>query len=168
MSTTTRDQGASRPRAASRWRALAFALVLVTIASGEAEAQLRVIANRGVSDAGVSLSELSRLFRGEYGSLANGQRVVLAEEAGARTKYVRLVTGMTDDQFRRHWIRLVFAGTPVQPPRTLADTESACAFVARTPGALAIIDGRCGTDVRTLTVDGRAADDPQYALRPPA
>lgn len=152
---------------ASRWQPLWFALVVSVLSAGTADAQLRVIVNRAVPDGGVSMSELSRLFRGEYGSLANGQRVVLAEELAARAKYVRVVTGMTDDQFRRHWIRLVFAGTPVQPPRTFPDAATTCTFVARTPGALAIVDGRCGADVRTLSVDGREADDPLYPLRWP-
>jgi hypothetical protein len=130
-----------------------------------ARAQLRVIANKSYPDADVSMRDLTRLYRGEYGSLTNGQRAVLVEQASVRSRYVRLVTGMEEDQFRRHWIRLVFAGTPVQPPRGFADTASACAFVARTPGALAIVEGRCDDDVRTLTVNGRSLTDPQYPLR---
>jgi hypothetical protein len=130
-----------------------------------AQTQLRVIANRTYPEADISMRDLTRLFRGEYGSLTNGQRVALVEQASVRTRYVRLVTGMDDDAFRRHWIRLVFAGAPVQPPRGFSDTESACAFVSRTPGAIAIIEGRCDDGVRTLTVNGRPGGDALYPLR---
>ncbi|MCU0626446.1 MAG: hypothetical protein MUF21_08175 [Gemmatimonadaceae bacterium] len=140
---------------------VAAALVVPALA----QAQLRVIVNRSYPDTDVSMRDLTRLFRGEYGSLANGQRAVLAEQATARARYVRTVTGMDDDTFRRHWIRIVFAGAPVAPPRGFPDAETACAFVARTPGALAIVEGRCGDDVKTLTVNGRQGGDAQYPLR---
>jgi hypothetical protein len=143
---------------------LTVMLALVVLPQ-RAHAQLRVIANRSYPDADVSLRDLTRLYRGEYSSLPNGQRVILAELGSARSRYVRVVTGMDDDTFRRHWIRLVFAGTPVQPPRVFADVESLCAFVGRTPGAIAIIDGRCDDLVRTLTVNGRPGGDPMYPLR---
>jgi hypothetical protein len=148
-----------------RWIPVALLLAALTVIPSQAHAQLRVIANKTFRDPDVSLRELTRLYRGEYGSLANGQRAVLAEQNGVRARYVRTLTGMDDDQFRRHWIRLVFAGTPVQPPRGFADAEAVCEFVARTPGALAIVDGRCDDGVRTLTINGHPAGDGQYPLR---
>jgi hypothetical protein len=148
-----------------RWKPAAILITVLTVLATPAQAQLRVIANKSFRDADISLRELTRLYRGEYGSLANGQRAVLAEQNGVRARYVRTLTGMDDDQFRRHWIRLVFAGTPVQPPRGFADTDAVCEFVARTPGALAIVDGRCDDGVRTLTIDGHPTGDGQYPLR---
>lgn len=141
------------------------ALIALVLCPTAAHAQLRVIANQSYPDADISLRDLTRLYRGEYGSLTTGQRVVLAEQASARSRYTKVVTAMDDDAFRRHWIRLVFAGTPVQPPRSFPDAESVCAFVQRTPGAVAIIDGRCEDGVRTLTVGGKSAGDAQYPLR---
>jgi hypothetical protein len=147
-----------------RWLgALAF-LAAVAAPTG-VQAQLRVIAHASYPSDDISLRDLGRLFRGEYGTLSSGQRAVLAEQGAARTRYVRTVTGMDDDQYRRHWIRIVFAGTPVQPPRGFPDVEAVCAFVARTPGAIAIVDGRCDGQARTLSVGGRSVGDPQYPLR---
>lgn len=160
-------QRAARVPSSVSWRWLLLVCTVLLLLPASADAQLRVVANRGMPDVNVSMNDLARLFRGEYGSLTNGQRIVLAEQDIAREQYVRVVTGMTEDQFRRHWIRIVFAGTPVQPPRTLPDLESTCAFVARTPGALAIVAGRCDDSVRTLTVNGRSAEDAQYPLRVP-
>jgi cystathionine beta-lyase/cystathionine gamma-synthase len=148
-----------------RWLALATIVAALAGLPAVGQAQLRVVVHKSYREADVSLRELTRLYRGEYGSLANGQRAILAEQNGVRARYVRTLTGMDDDQFRRHWIRLVFAGTPVQPPRGFSDVDAVCEFVARTPGALAIIDGRCDDGVRTLTINGHPSADGQYPLR---
>jgi hypothetical protein len=147
-----------------RWLQLG-ALCVALAMPAALSAQLRVIAHPSYPESDISVRDLGRLYRGEYSALVSGQRAVLAEQGPARVRYVRTVTGMDDDQFRRHWIRIVFAGTPVQPPRGFSDADAVCAFVARTPGAMAIVDGRCDGSVKTLSVNGKSVGDAQYPLR---
>ena len=82
----------------------------------------------------------------------------------ADTKYWLLVNGqrvvrMSDDQFRRHWIRVVFAGNPVTPPQGFDTVADAVKFVATHRGALAFVNGPVDASVRILLIDGRALFD---------
>jgi len=131
----------------------------------DAQAPIRVIVNRGMQVESVDLRELERIYLGNVNSLPGGGRIVLAEQVGARQRFYQTVAKMTEDQFRRHWIRVVFAGNPVSPPTPFANPEDVVRFVARTPGAIGFLEGGANETVRVLRVDAKDATDPAYPLR---
>lgn len=142
---------------------LATALVLVLPARGEA--QLRIIVHPSTPDSSITMQELARLFRGEYLSLPSGVRARLVEHSPARVEFYERVVQMSGDQFRRHWIRVVFAGNPVIPPEGFESAADAIRFVATHRGALAFVDGPVDASVKVLFVNGKLPGDPAYPLR---
>jgi hypothetical protein len=129
------------------------------------DAQIRIIVHPATPDTSISMRELARLFRGEYSALPGGDRVRLVEHTAARTAFYERVVQMSGDQFRRHWIRVVFAGNPVTPPEGFATLADAQRFVATHRGALAFVNGPVDASVKVLLVDGRSPGDPAYPLR---
>jgi hypothetical protein len=130
-----------------------------------AEAQIQVIVHPSTPDSSISMPELARLFRGEVALLPGGERVRLVEQSTARDTFYERVVRMSEDQFRRHWIRVVFAGNAVTPPVGFESAADAVRFVAGHRGALAFVEGPVDASVKVLLVDGRHPGDPSYPLR---
>jgi hypothetical protein len=137
----------------------------LALTAGRAGAQIRVIVHPATPDTSITMRELARLFRGEYSSLPGGDRVRLVEHTAARAAFYQGVVQMSGDQFRRHWIRVVFAGNPVTPPEGFESVADAVRFVATHRGALAFVNGPVDATVKVLLIDGRAPGDPAYRLR---
>lgn len=154
----------SRVERLVRQLCLSAGLGLALIA-GRADAQIRVIVHPATPDTSITMRELARLFRGEYSSMPGGDRVRLVEHTAARTAFYQSVVQMSGDQFRRHWIRVVFAGYPVTPPEGFDTVADAVRFVATHRGALAFVNGPVDGTVKVLLIDGRAPGDPAYRLR---
>jgi hypothetical protein len=131
----------------------------------KAPGPVRVFVNRGSGLESVSLVDLARMYRGEISSLPSGVRIVLAEQVQARARFYASVVQMSEDSFRRHWIRVVFAGSPAIAPRTFTSTEEIVAFVARTPGAIGFSDGAVDESVRVIRIDDQSAGRPDYPIR---
>lgn len=146
-------------------RQLALAVAAVVLTASGARAQVRVIVHPATPDTSISLRELARLFRGEYSSLPRGDRVRLVEHVEARAAFYERTVQMSEDQFRRHWIRVVFAGNPVAPPEGFEHAADAVRFVATHRGALAFVTGPVDGSVKVLRIDGRLPGDPAYPLR---
>lgn len=146
-----------------RWSLVVTALVLAWPA--RADAQLRIIVHKSTPDSSITMQELARLFRGEYLALPSGVRARLVEHSPARAEFYQRVVQMSGDQFRRHWIRVVFAGNPVTPPEGFESATEAIRFVASYRGALAFVDGPVDASVKVLLVDGKLPGDPAYPLR---
>lgn len=146
-----------------RIAATAFALSLFVAPS--ASAQLQVVANRSFPGSSVSRRDLAHLFRGEYGDVGGPTRTILVDELGVRRVYVKALLQMSEDQFKRHWIRVVFSGAPVAPPQTFATAQQVIEFVAATPGAIALMSYVPTDQVKVLAVDGLLPNDPRYPLR---
>ncbi|MEO8452717.1 MAG: hypothetical protein ABI647_23190 [Gemmatimonadota bacterium] len=144
---------------------VALVVVPPTAHRASTDGPIRVIVNRSVVVETLDLRELNRLYRGDVASLPGGARVVLAEQIGARQRFYAIVLKMTEDSFRRHWIRVVFAGNPVNPPTPFSTSEDLIRFVAKTPGAIGFLEGDADETVRVLRIDNIDAAAPTYPIR---
>jgi hypothetical protein len=144
---------------------LTIVVALFAVPGSRAEAQVLIIVHPSTPDTSISMQELARLYRGDYLALPSGVRARLVEHSPARATFYQRVVQMSGDQFRRHWIRVVFAGNPVTPPEGFESAQDAMRFVASHKGAVAFVDGPVDATVRVLMVDGKAPGDPAYPLR---
>ena len=131
-----------------------------------ADAQIAVIVSRSSPLQSVTSDELKRMFLGSTKAFADLTPVMLVEYPPLRQAFYRSALALSDLQFKRHWIKLVFSGEVVTPPSQIADEPEVRRFVASHPGAigflpLSAVDGT----VRALTVDGHAPSDPAYKIR---
>lgn len=137
--------------------ALALCLALCPPA---AEAQgvdrsLRVIVSRENKIASLSTDDLNRIFLGKKTLWESGTRIVPAmpeEESPAGETFLAGTLKKSVSQFRAYWKRLLFSGGGTVP-KVFRSSSQLVDFVARQPGAIAVIEASAVDDrVRVLEI----------------
>jgi ABC-type phosphate transport system substrate-binding protein len=86
-------------------------------------------------------SEVERIYRGRTVAWPDGRSIVALNLPGGddlRSVFTREVLQSGVDELATYWNRQYFHG--VEPPPVLQSTQSVCAFVAATPGAIGYVD----------------------------
>jgi hypothetical protein len=120
----------------------------------------------------ISSVELRKVYLGKTTRWADGRRIVLAvrpaDTAAGKIFFDRVVE-VSDIDFSRHWLGVLFRGEAVAAPRVISSADEVRRFLARTPDALAFLlssELDAGdVSVRPLLVDGRAPGNPSYPYR---
>lgn len=122
--------------------AAVLAVLPAPVASAQSEAfeGLEIVGNElGVTT--LSPAEVRAIFRGERALWSTGQRVTVVLPS-TRAEYVEAfadqILGMRPAAMQRHWLALVFQGR-AEPPVPQETVAAALEFVARTPGAIAVL-----------------------------
>jgi hypothetical protein len=85
-----------------------------------------------------------------------------------RAVVLRAVCRMTEQDFRRHHLQLVFTGQAPDLPRQLATANGVLRFVFNVPGAIGYVRaGEVDPSVKVLQVQGRRPGQPGYGLKVP-
>jgi len=144
-------------RIASWLGALSLCLALSAPA---AEAQgvdrsLRVIVSKENKIASLSTDDLNRIFLGKKTLWESGTRIVPAmpeEESPAGEIFLAGTLKKSVSQFRAYWKRLLFSGGGAVP-KVFRSSSQLVDFVARQPGAIAVIEASAVDDrVRVLEI----------------
>jgi hypothetical protein len=111
--------------------------------------------------------ELRRIFLG-YSRLDPDGRILIPLNhppgAEARKRFDRVLLGFDADDAAKYWVDQRIRGARV-PPRTATPEHLLQRVVARLPGAISyVMQGSLIPGVRALTIDGKRAGDPGYAL----
>lgn len=121
-------------------RTIKTVLLLVTLLSGGAVADIAVVVNPANSNA-VSADDLNRLFLGRASSFADGSKATplnMAEGTPARDEFDSKVLSRSAAQLKAYWSKLVFTGKGT-PPKELADDAAIKAAVAADSSAIGYI-----------------------------
>lgn len=128
----------------NRYAAASLSLLLLgmTVWTATASAELISVANPSVPVDAVSKAELKKIFLGQKVKWENGSHVILVTVANEpmHDRFVKSVTGKSENQFRRWWLTKVFTGEGMLP-RTFSDAEQARRYIAETPGAIGYVAG---------------------------
>jgi hypothetical protein len=144
---------------------LLLSLVVVRTALAQEHPPLAIIVHSGNRLTSLSLDELRRLYLGMTPTFPSGERVVLLESAEHRLPFYREALGMSEDQFKRHWIARVFAGEPGTPPESFRDPGELVRYVAQHPDAIGFLPAnRVDGSVKLLTIDARRPSNLRYPL----
>jgi hypothetical protein len=138
-------------------RLLLFSLSLLTGILLHAQ-NLSVIGNQNGVPAGMPLSQLKSVFAGNTKLWGNGTKVMLAlmkstTASGGLT--CGKVYQLSCDEVTKLWLKKALGGNTAAPVffNTVGELQ---AFVARTPGAIGIIDlSPPASGVHIVTIDGR-------------
>lgn len=132
---------------------------------------LAVIVHRSNPTDELSLAELRSIFMGERQRWSNGRRItLLQQEPGQpeRDATLRLVYGMSESEVDHHFLRAVYRGQVLSPPKRLSSPERVRRFVFNVPGAIGCVPvAEADDSVKVLRVDGHAPGEPGYPLRMP-
>lgn len=150
--------------------ALGVALLLATpdAARAQRSESLAIVVNRSNPTDDVSLAELRRIFRGQRSRWPSGRRITLLMRDGAspeRSALLRLLYGLSEQDYRRGFIQAVFSGEASDAPRMLSSTNGMLRFVFNAPGAVGYVRAsEADSTVKVLRVDGRLPGEPGYRL----
>jgi hypothetical protein len=139
-----------------------------TAVSGQTQPDIAVIVHPDVAVDNLSLADLRRILTGDREFWPNGTRVTIfirAPVARERDVIVRDICQMTEAQFRQHWIGKVFRAETPSAPKIVYSADMTLDSVARTPGAIALVEAPAAKSAKIVRVDGRAPGQSGYRLR---
>lgn len=141
-------------------RTLATSLLLVialpwSTAATVAAPRWRVVVHPSNPARVLARSEVERIYRGRTLAWPDGRPIIALNLPGRddlRSLFTREVLRSSVDELATFWNRQYFHGAA--PPPVLQSTQSVCAFVAATPGAIGYVDS-CGNvpSVAVVEVD---------------
>ncbi len=127
---------------------------------------IAVVVNRGNPLTNITRDQLREFYLGRSTQFPNRDRVVLLELPTLRGEFYRSVLGMSEDQVKRYWIGVIFAGGDAAPPKEVGNADEVKRYVAEHRGTVAFIAATdVDSTVKPLTVDGRRPNDPEYPIR---
>jgi hypothetical protein len=130
---------------------------------------IAVVVHPDVALDNLPLTELRRMLLGDREFWPSGVRVTLllrAPIAKERDVAVQRVCGMSEAQFRQHWIAKVFRAETPNSPKIVYSNEMALDQVSRVPGALTFVEAAAvGRGMKVLKIDGKLPGQPGYPLR---
>mgnify|MGYP001359787419 CR=1 FL=1 len=144
-------------RTASWLGALALWLAFFPTPAGAqgVDRSLRVIVSKENKIASLSTDDLNRIFLGKKTLWESGTRIVPAmpeEESPAGETFLAGTLKKSVSQFRAYWKRLLFSGGGTVP-KVFRNSSQLVDFVARQPGAIAVIEASAVDDrVRVLEI----------------
>ena len=122
-----------------------------------AQDMLTVIGNNKGVPAQMRMNQLVSVLRGERQRWSDGTKVVIAlmktnTPVGMVT--LRKVYNMTENEFNKKWLALVFQGKADAPTffNSVTELEN---FVSQTPGAIGILNSISNNSTRSITVEGK-------------
>jgi ABC-type phosphate transport system substrate-binding protein len=119
-----------------------FALLVLSVAAGAAQAQVAVVVGAKSATAAMTADQVAGIFLGKSNQLPGGAAAAAAdlpESAAVREQFYTKVTGKSSAQVKAGWSRLVFSGKAT-PPKELGSTADVKSFVAANPDAIGYIE----------------------------
>ncbi len=129
---------------------------------------LVIVVNRSNPVDDLSFAELRRIFLGSRSHWPNGRRITLVmREPGdpERRAVLRDICGMTEEQFRDHFVRGLFTGEILVSPKILSSPVGVRKFVFNVPGAIGFLRvSDIDDSVKVVRIDELLPDEKGYKL----
>jgi hypothetical protein len=127
---------------------------------------LLVVTGIGFPANDISLATLKIAFRGKIAHV-NGKTIIPINHAvgtAMRADFDRLILGLEPSAVGRYWVDRRIRDEGV-PPKSIPTPELAVRVVAAVPAAITYArQGLLNNKVKALTIDGKGANEPGYAL----
>jgi hypothetical protein len=133
-----------------------------------ADEPLLVIVGSAFPATDVAFATLKEAFRGRIASMAGARLIAVNHplESAPRVGFDRLVLKLKPTDVGRYWVDVKVRDSG-KPPTTAATSELAVRIVASLPNAISYATRpMLSPKVKVLTVDGKSATQPGYALAP--
>jgi ABC-type phosphate transport system substrate-binding protein len=129
---------------------------------------LVIVVNRTNPVDDLSMAELRRIFLGNRSHWANGRRITLVmREPGEpeRKTVLRDICGMSEDQFKYHFLHGLYTGEILVSPKILATPTGVRKFIFNVPGAIGFLRASdVDATVKVVRVDELLPEDKGYKL----
>jgi ABC-type phosphate transport system substrate-binding protein len=132
---------------------------------------LAIVVNQSNPVDELSMSQLRAVFLGTRGLWPNGRRITLVMrdlDDPERGVILRDVCGMTEQQFRTHFVRGLYNGEIMVSPKILSSASGVRRFIFNVPGAIGYLRlSEVDSSVKVLRIDEHRPEDKGYRLRAP-
>lgn len=132
---------------------------------------LAIVVNRSNPVDELSSSQLRAVFLGFRDHWPNGRRVTLVMrdiDDSERSVILHDVCGMTEQQFRTHFVRGLYNGEISMSPKILSSVPGVRRFIFNVPGAIGYLRlSEVDASVKMLRIDEHRPGDKEYKLRAP-
>jgi phosphate transport system substrate-binding protein len=133
---------------------------------------LAIVVNRSNPVDDLSSSELRAVFLGSRDHWPSGRRITLVMrdiDNPERAVILHDVCGMTEQQFRTHFVRGLYNGEILVSPKILSSVSGVRRFIFNVPGAIGYLRlSEVDSSVKMLRIDEHQPGDKEYKLRAPA
>ncbi|MFZ2491158.1 MAG: hypothetical protein WA208_06720 [Thermoanaerobaculia bacterium] len=130
---------------------VAVAMLLLPVASSAAT----IVINSEVKTPVLDAENLERIYLGKKTLWESGQRIVpvlLNEDSPTSKQFLQNVLEKSVSQYRAYWKSRLFSGGGAVP-KTFRSTEEVVDFVAKTPGAIGVVEaGHKDSRVRAVEI----------------
>jgi len=135
---------------------LCTAMLFIVANSKAQDGGLVVIANTESVPPELNKNQLNSVLRGEQQRWKDGSKVIIAlmdpDTPTGRNTCTR-VYNMSGDELQKYFLLLVFQGK-ARAPNFFDSTGELEAFVAKTPGAIGVLNEKTDSTVNTVLIDG--------------
>jgi hypothetical protein len=127
-----------------------------------------VVVNKTTFAVVETMNGLRQAFLGERSRWPDGKKLTAAMLGPGHPEFVetlKLVCGMSEDDYKKFLLQADFAGKTVAVPKQFDTPAAVKAFVAANPGAIGIVSaGDVDDSVRQLRIDGMSPGSAGYKL----
>jgi phosphate transport system substrate-binding protein len=139
-----------------------------SVGQGAATVPLVIVVNRSNPVNDISQAELRKIFLGSRSHWANGRRITLVmRDPGdsERKTILRDVCGMSEDQFKNHFLHGLFTGEILVSPKILSTPAGVRKFIFNVPGAIGYLRiSNLDDSIKVVRIDELLPDDKGYKL----
>ncbi|NOY63240.1 MAG: phosphate ABC transporter substrate-binding protein [Gammaproteobacteria bacterium] len=128
--------------------------LLFMVITGQAVADVAVVANKGIGVDSISAKEAKKVWLGKTKSLGGTsvKPADLPKGNASRDHFYSHVVKKSEKKLKAYWAKIVFSGKG-SPPKPLGSDAEVVSWVASTPGAVGYVDSTAADDsVKVLMV----------------
>ncbi len=146
-----------------------WVLLFPWVEATPAQAQIVIVVNAQSPIDSVSHAELKKIFKGEYSLRNSVAPVQVVEYTPLCEAFYKRLYGESGIALSKHWLRLMFKGKRVLPPKSFADISRFCAFLKSHANAVGFLPAEVFSAVnegrlKAVVVDGKRFDHTAYVL----
>jgi hypothetical protein len=146
------------------------ALLIAALLPVRAAAQIVVVVPVKSKIDSLSSRELQKIFKGEPAGPKQLSPLQIVELAPASDEFYRQLYGANAYAMAKHWLRLIFSGERVLPPKSFSEAAKFLGFLTAHDNAIGFLprgffEQVKDNSIRAVSIDGRDFHHPQYLLR---
>ena len=114
-------------------------VILLGVGASDLCAQLVVLVPKQSRLDSLSVRQLRKIFKGESIDESQPRPVQIVEYKPASEFFYRRLYGQSRYTIAKYWLRLIFSGERVIPPKSFSDPEKTCRYLCKTGNAISFL-----------------------------
>ncbi|MFQ5709331.1 MAG: hypothetical protein ACE5HO_17880 [bacterium] len=134
------------------------------------QAQFLIVVSSKSSIDSLTTKQLQKVFKGQQVKIKNVNPCQVVEYAPVSDAFYTKLYGHNAYVVGKHWLRMIFSGERVLPPKSFSDIKKFVKFLTEHDNAIGFLSlelfrSSKEDSLRAIVIDGRSYKHPQYSLR---